>query len=364
MIKKLLVVFVVSQSFFQSSVQAQPLEKLSPEERSALGYSVEDKTSFDLGYSVPSIEELTHWLSEQNGKLKLVKSYDYPEVEGFELHPQGMVKLGNDFILSSVDTRGKKKSNKDLEVGFLQRFTINADNEIELIKQQQINGLKFDYEGQEMSDHHPGGLDVDRETGDLIASVAQYKANSSSTFLIINSEDISDYEVAVRVDDHIGTIVCAKQGGESCRVVFNWDSKQAYKLSSAELRQSGMLKISSNARDIARPWAFQDCKYIGNDEEDSVYALCSATKPDYSIVLMKYTVGGDVVEVNSAIAPTVGGFLGIGAKSMAQNPMAFEKVKTDSGYKIRFYFIPHNHTDARLYIYDTDEVITNELSPK
>jgi len=311
----------------------------------------------DIGYSAPSLEEVSNWFESEGGKLTQVKlgesssELPLPDMGGTVLHPQGMYLYNGKLILSSVD--------KDAAKGFVHAFRINSElKKLELV--EAIEDLSVSDAGEEMSKYHPGGIDMDRSTGRLIVPLAQYKKLSTTLFLNIDPARLEDCARGARLKDHIGTVICAEQAGEACVLGFNWDAKSCYKMQSAAILGGETLETAAREHVIAAEVhsAYQDCKYLSTDAEDSVYALCTATKPSYSIVLVKYTAAGNMEIVHNVVAPAVGGFFWKWTqKSMAQNPMAFERVETDDGgYKIRFYFVPHDGAAARLFVYETPDM--------
>lgn len=265
-------------------------------------------------------------------------------------HPQGMIKVGNDFFITSVDKKGKRAL----------LFKCHLEDK-KLVLSQTL-------ELQRGEEYHPGGIDYDPKTKKLITAVAVYKRDSSAVVVRIDPETLK-IEYGQKIQDHIGGVFVEKQGE---RIVgLNWDSLGSYLLENGDqlmpetLPRSPLLKGSDKG--------YQDIKALGGDGR---WALASALRGNWPregyLSLLTTQADGTVIEDKSISVPRVTNEFyymskgtGLALSPLAvvhkmlpltQNPMDLELVRdsqdpTGNSDKIRFYFIPHDN-ESLLFIYE------------
>src|SRR5438128_7996372 len=121
-----------------------------------------------LAFSVPepvdlfmNLEPFENWIN--------VANIDLP----FETyHPQGIVKIGNDFFLTAID--GNKAA-------YLINFRVElSSTTATLVRQVQLADPAFP------NRVHPGGIDYDPSTNRIWCPLAEKTAATSASILIIN----------------------------------------------------------------------------------------------------------------------------------------------------------------------------------
>ncbi|WP_259016315.1 DUF6454 family protein [Emticicia fluvialis] len=246
-------------------------------------------------------------------------------------HPQGMVKVGEFFYLSSVEVKASPVNGSTGNVtGHL--FKIDSTGKL-------IDGITLG----EGTMYHPGGIDYDGEY--IWVPVAEYRPNSQSIIYKVNPATLKATEV-MRFKDHIGGIV--HNTGSHTLSGISWGSRNFYEW---KLTRRGKVKNTGESPEklrIANPSFYidyQDCHYVGQN-----LTICSG--------LQRYSHNGHTIRL--------GGFDLISLKDhrpvhqvpvrlwsptgapMTQNPFWVES--TSKG--IRAYFCPDDYKAATLYIYD------------
>src|SRR5437867_7988951 len=135
-------------------------------------------------------------------------------------HPQGLVKIGDGFIVSSVEVRVPTKRlsapvdghDRDAGDGIGHLFKIDAKGNL-------VTDLRLG----EGTIYHPGGIDYDGTN--VWVPVAEYRPNSRS---IVYTVDPKTYQVTerFRVKDHIGGVVRDRITGKVHGV--SWGSRTLY----------------------------------------------------------------------------------------------------------------------------------------
>jgi hypothetical protein len=116
-------------------------------------------------------------------------------------HPQGMVRIGDDFYISSVEVRTLPKKLPAPQDGHAYDAGVGIGH---LFKVARDGRLLADLVLGEGSIYHPGGIDYDGTS--LWVPVAEYRPNSRSIVYRVSPGSMTATE-AFRVDDHIGGIV-------------------------------------------------------------------------------------------------------------------------------------------------------------
>jgi hypothetical protein len=195
--------------------------------------------------AAPSIPEAVLRL-DRRSKWRQVRSVPL----GFDAgHPQGLVRRGQDYWLSSVEVEVPPRryfadhpSGYDRDHGLGTGHLFRFDSNGALLASATIGkGTRY----------HPGGMDFDGR--DLWVPVAEYRPGGSSSILRVDPETLR-FEVAFEVPDHVGALAVDKSGGRifgaswGSRTLYTWD---------LEGRELSRVSNPSHYVDI------QDWKYLG-----------------------------------------------------------------------------------------------------
>jgi hypothetical protein len=251
-------------------------------------------------------------------------------------HPQGMVKIGAEFFVSSVEVTQKPRPypaprdgfDRDTGAGVGHLFKIDA----------QGNRLAAVTLG-EGTIYHPGGIDFDGR--DIWVPVAEYRPNSRSIIYRVNPATMKATEV-FRFPDHIGGIVYNPERRTLHGV--SWGSRYFYRWTlDAEGRVADAASPPETLR-TANPSFYidyQDCKFLGGDE-----MICSGV----ATLAGGVQLGGLELVDLVAQKPVRQLPLALTTKSgvpMTQNPFWIEP--TDGG--LRAYFLPEDD-QSTLYVFE------------
>jgi hypothetical protein len=240
-------------------------------------------------------------------------------------HPQGMVKIGDVFIVSSVD--------RDLHVGHV--FKIGPD------------GTKLaDIQLGEGEIYHPGGIDYDGEN--IWVPVGEYRRDSRSIIYRVNPETMKATEV-FRFADHIGAIV--HNTDDHALHGVSWGSRRFYRWTlGRDLRvtNTGVPPEQLRTLNPSHYVDYQDCKYAGGRR-----MLCTGvTEMRQSPGAPPFRLGGmDLIDLTDGrplhqvpvLLWTRGGF------GMTHNPVWIETTPTG----LRGYFMPEDD-QSTIYVYDVE----------
>jgi hypothetical protein len=169
-------------------------------------------------------------------------------------HPQGMVKVGDAFYVSSVriiertqryDTpQDGMDRTPGVGEGYLLKFSASG----ELLDQVRLG---------EGDAYHPGGIDFDGEA--IWVPVAEYRPNSAAIIYRVDPETMEATEV-MRFADHIGGVTLDRASGKLHGV--SWGSRRFYDW---QLDDAGA-PVSAEAEPVMNPSFYidyQDCHYAG-----------------------------------------------------------------------------------------------------
>ena len=278
--------------------------------------------------------------------LKLTRGTKWNEVAAQKIafkthHPQGMVKIGDEFFVSSVEilkatTRYPEPRDgydRDTGEGKGHLFKIGAKGEL-LADLVLGEGPVF----------HPGGIDYDGEW--LWVPVAEYRPNSASIIYKVDPKTMKAVEV-FRFRDHVGGIVRDTESNTLHGV--SWGSRRFYawplgadgKVTNADAKPEA-LRVMNPAQYID----YQDCHYLGGRR-----MLCSGlntyrTSPDSA----PFFLGGmEVVSLadNRAVWQVPVELWARSGKPMTQNPFFVET----NAAGLRAYFMPDDD-DSTLYVFE------------
>jgi hypothetical protein len=256
-------------------------------------------------------------------------------------HPQGLVKIGDTFFVSSVEVRVPTRRGPQPDP----RHDRDAGEGVGHL-------FKIDSSGRRLADltlgdgtmYHPGGIDYD---GTFIwVTVAEYRPDSRSIVYRVDPETMTATEV-LRVADHLGAVVHDSDAHALHGV--SWGSRRFYRWT---LDANGRVTNADEPLERIRTLNpshyvdYQDCKYVGDRR-----MLCSGvTDLRLSAGSAPVRLGGlelidlrDGRPVHQVPVPlqTAGGL------AMTQNPSWFEATATG----VRAYFMPEDDAST-LYVFD------------
>ena len=258
-------------------------------------------------------------------------------------HPQGMVKIGDDFYVSSVEIKTPTKRFPQPVDGYDRDTGEGAGH---LFKFDKTGKLLADLPLGEGSIYHPGGIDYDGRN--IWVPVAEYRPNSASIVYRVDPATMKATEV-FRFKDHVGGIVHNTDAKTLHGV--SWGSRRFYRftlddqgrVTNANVPPAELRKMNKSGY-----IDYQDCKYVGRNE-----MLCTGLN-NYQMKkdAPRFPLGGfEIVDLRTdqvvAQMPielwTESGF------PMTQNPVWIEATATG----LRAYFMPEDNKST-LYIYEAE----------
>jgi hypothetical protein len=263
------------------------------------------------------------------------KLTDQIKVNFKTFHCQGMVKIGGEFWISSVEVEPPATGAWDRSKGKGHLFRIDS-------KGNQLADIAIG----EGAIYHPGGIDFDGKY--IWIAAAEYRPDSQA--IIYRFEPATQQLKEVfRWQDHIGGILHDPETNSLHGI--SWGSRRFYEWPMDGERV--LLPKTSAHRDTAKPNPsfyidYQDNQYIGGGE--IVYTgLNTYKKPDGTkmaiggIELLDTRLGLPVHQVPVDIwSPATGTII-------TQNPSYFEV----AGDRLRAYFMPDDNVST-IYIYEAD----------
>ena len=258
-------------------------------------------------------------------------------------HPQGMVKIGDTFYVTSVEIKVPTT-----------RFPKPVDG-YDRDPGQGIGHLfKIDRTGKLLADlplgegtmYHPGGIDYDGTN--IWIPVAEYRPDSRSIIYRVDPARMQAAE-ALRFADHIGAIVHNTDDNTlhgvswGSRRFYRWTLDKQGKVTSADVPPDKLRVMN-----LSHYVDYQDCKYAGGRR-----MLCSGVtelrqRPDAppfrlgGLELIDLSGGRPLHQVPVLLWTADG-------VDMMHNPVWIEPSATG----LRGYFMPEDNTST-IYIYDVD----------
>lgn len=257
-------------------------------------------------------------------------------------HPQGMVKVGDVFFVSSVEvttpteryptpTEGFDRSPGE-GVGHL--FKMDAQGKL-------IAGVRLG----EGSIYHPGGIDFDGTH--IWVPVAEYRPDSRSIIYRVDPATLEVTEV-LRFADHVGGVV--NDAASRTLHGISWGSRRFYRW---EFRRDGSVVDAEQSREQRGVSSrshyidYQDCQFL-NHWRMLCTGVADIRQPDGPAVRLG---GLEIVSLEEALPMfqvpvplwTKGG------RPMTQNPSWFEPAPAG----LRAYFMPDDD-ESVLYVYDVE----------
>jgi len=248
-------------------------------------------------------------------------------------HPQGLLKIGDDYYLSSVQIlKERKKYDRPDEHG----HDRSAGNGIgHLFKIDARGRLIKELTFVEGNSYHPSG--IDGAGGYIWLSVAEYRPESCSTIFKVDTA-FTQCEKAFTVRDHIGGLVYNKD--KDLLYGFSWGSRRIYCWTSAGVE---LYRYSNPSHFID----YQDAKYIGDGcmlASGLNKFMVSPAKPQDlwelgGLAMIELATAKIVHEIPLLLRSDTGVI-------MTRNPMDVQL----SDSSLRFYFAPEDNQTI-IYIY-------------
>ena len=256
-------------------------------------------------------------------------------------HPQGMVRIGDTYYVSSVEVKVPTRRLEATEGGYDRDAGEGVGH---LFKFDGSGHLIADVTLGEGTIYHPGGLDYDGTY--LWVPVAEYRPNSRSIVYRVKPETMQPAEV-FRFKDHIGAIVHDTDSHTLHGI--SWGSRRFYRWKlgrDGTVADAGVAPERLRSINTSHYVDYQDCKYAGSRR-----MLCTGVtelrqKPDSppfrlgGIDLVSLADGRPLHQV-PLLLWTDGGM------DMTHNPVWLEPSATG----LRGYFMPDDNTST-LYIYE------------
>jgi len=249
-------------------------------------------------------------------------------------HPQGMVRIGGDFYVSSVEVRRapapdpKQPGGRDAGAGVGHLFRISAEG-----------ALLADLILGEGDAYHPGGIDYDGR--DIWVPVAEYRPDSRAIVYRVDPRTMTA-TVVLRAADHIGAVVHDRQTGRLHGV--SWGARRFYDWTLSSSGKASPPRVFANGSSYID---YQDCHGL-----EAGRMLCSglASYPAPAGGAPFQLGGWEVVDLNDH-RPVWQAPISLRASSgrvMTQNPFFAEA--TASG--VRAWFMPDDNRST-IYVYDS-----------
>jgi len=240
-------------------------------------------------------------------------------------HPQGMVKIGDTFYVSSVD--------RENAAGHL--FKIDKDGA--LVTDLPLGASEI---------FHPGGLDFDGTS--LWVPVAEYRPDSRTIVYRVDPKTMKATEV-FRFADHIGAVAF----DTDTRTLHgaSWGSRRFYRWQvSADGRVADPGVPARIARENPSHYVdYQDCHYAGGGQ-----MLCSGVTVLRPTPSSTFRLGGlelvDLAAGRPVHQVPIQLWLPSG-RVMTENPMWMETTPTG----LRTYFMPEDD-QSTIYVYDVKSI--------
>ena len=257
-------------------------------------------------------------------------------------HPQGMVKIGDTFFVSSVEITVPTKRFPEPKDGYDRDTGQGAGH---LFKIDAKGNLLGSVKLGEGAMYHPGGIDYDGRH--IWVAVAEYRPNSRAIIYRVDPQALTATEV-FRFGDHIGGIV--HNTDDKTLHGVSWGSRRFYKWT---LGGDGKVTNADTPPDTLRVpnrahyIDYQDCHYLGGRR-----MLCSGLN-NYRLVAdgPVFPLGGlEIVDLRTdqAVYQVPVELWSPSGKPMTQNPFWVEA--TESG--LRAYFMPDDD-NSTLFVYET-----------
>ncbi|MGZ6020935.1 MAG: DUF6454 family protein [Phenylobacterium sp.] len=248
-------------------------------------------------------------------------------------HPQGMVRIGGEFFVTSVEVKRapaadpKQPGGRDAGAGVGHLFRISADG-----------ALLADLVLGEGDAYHPGGIDYDGR--DIWVPVAEYRPDSRAIIYRVDPRTMAA-TVVLRAADHIGAVVHDSGTGRLHGV--SWGARRFYDWSLSRKGVASAPRVFANRSSYID---YQDCHGLGGGR-----MLCSGLAGYRGPTPgAPFQLGGweivDLADHRPAWQSPIPLWAPSG-RAMTQNPSYAEA--TASG--VRAWFMPDDNRST-IYVYD------------
>jgi hypothetical protein len=258
-------------------------------------------------------------------------------------HPQGMVKIGDTFFVSSVEVKVPTRRLPEPAGGYDRDTGEGAGH---LFKFDRTGKLLADLALGEGTIYHPGGLDYDGTN--IWVPVAEYRPNSRSIVYRVDPVSMRATEV-FRFADHIGALIHNTDHNTLHGV--SWGSRRFYRWTlGRDGRVTNADKPPEELRTLNPSYYvdYQDCKYAGQQR-----MLCTGVSElRQAPGARPFRLGGiDLIDLRDGrpLHQVPLQLWTADGLDMTHNPVWLEP----SAAGIRGYFMPEDNTST-LYIYDVD----------
>jgi len=247
-------------------------------------------------------------------------------------HPQGMVKLGDRFFISSVEIIEPTQPCPETCDGY-DRTPGRGVGHMFIV---DANGtLLSDIELGEGHMYHPGGIDYDGRS--LWIPVAEYRPNSNAIIYRVDPDTLAVEEV-FRVNDHIGGVVRDRVDGHVHGV--SWGSRTLY-----EWTERG--KQFAREPNESHFIDYQDCDYLAF-RKMVCGGIAGLPAPDGS----SFELGGlaliDLRHSQILHEVPVQRYSAVSNHVVTRNPIFLESI--DSG--LRLFTAPDDELDGAILVYE------------
>lgn len=204
--------------------------------------------------AVAAAADLATAFSALDGSTTWEKVGDGVRVEFEDHHPQGMLKIGDIFYISTVRIAERPAPYETPQDGYDRSpgkgtgFLLKVSAEGKLLDQVELG---------EGDMYHPGGIDFDGTS--IIVPVAEYRPNSAAIVYRVDPETLEAREI-LRFGDHLGGVTVDREGRRLHAV--SWGSRRFY---AWDLGDDGA-PVTAEAEPVANPSFYidyQDCHYAG-----------------------------------------------------------------------------------------------------
>ena len=257
-------------------------------------------------------------------------------------HPQGMVKIGDTFFVTSVEVQQPTARYPVLVDGMDRDAGRGAGH---LFKIDSAGKLVADLRLGEGSVYHPGGIDFDGTS--IWVPVAEYRPNSRSIVYRVDPETMTATEV-FRFADHLGGLV--HDTDDRTLHGISWGSRRFYRWTlDGRGRVTNAATPPERLRTLNPSYYvdYQDCKYAGHHQMVCTGVTEIRQSPDAP----PFRLGGiDLIDLRDhrpvhqvpLLLWTTRGL------DLTHNPVWLES--TPAG--LRGYFMPEDDTST-IYVYET-----------
>ena len=272
----------------------------------------------------------------RDSKWKLIASLP---INFNTFHPQGMVKIGEEFYVSSVEVKQPPQRFAQVQKGFDRDTGAGVGH---LFKFDNKGNLLADLPLGEGTIYHPGGIDFDGKF--IWVPVAEYRPNSRSIIYRVDPKTMKATEV-FRYNDHIGGIVHNTENHSLHGV--SWGSGNFYRWTldkNLRVTNSATPPTKLRVRNPSFYIDYQDCKFLGSNQ-----MLCGGLS---NFKDPKFSLGGlEIVDLitNHPIHQIPLALWTDSSLPMTQNPFWMEPTKGG----LRAYFMPEDQKST-IYIFEVN----------